>query len=93
MHAVRTYDGDAAPLRTLIESADTDEFTRDAGIETLAWLTASGVLDRADTVRHLGELLTTMQPRGSSYVWAGWQEAVARLGLGSRSLGTHAWNP
>ncbi len=22
-----------------------------------------------------------MQPRGPSYVWAGWQEAVARLGL------------
>jgi len=78
---VRTYDGDAAPLRTLIESADTDQFTRDAGIEALAWLTASGRLDRDNTVRYLGELLATMQPRGRSHVWAGWQGAVAGLGL------------
>jgi hypothetical protein len=77
----RTYDGDQAPLRDLIEAEEADEFSRDAAISTLAWLTASGRIDRNETASYLRDLHATLRPQGESWVWVGWQEAIARLGL------------
>jgi hypothetical protein len=55
---VRLFDGDPAPLRAIIESADTDEFVRHAAFEALAWLTAAGrILTRTTS------LLPTRPPR------------------------------
>jgi uncharacterized protein len=77
----RTYDGDPAPLRMLIEAADADEFARNASFAALSWLTATGRIDRDETARYLRDLHATLQPQDASWVWVGWQQAIARLGL------------
>ncbi len=77
----RTYDGDAAPLRAVIEAVTADEFTRDAALRSVAWLTAAGRLDRSATATYLRDLYMNLQPQATSYVWVGWQEAIALLGL------------
>jgi hypothetical protein len=78
---VRTYDGDPAPLRTLIEAPDANGPGRESAFVVLAWLTAAGRLDRDETVRYLRDLFTTLQPQGLSEAWVGWQNAIAHLGL------------
>ena len=78
---VRLFDGNPAPLRTLIEAADADEFVRSAAFEALAWLTAAGRLDREETAQYLRDLNTTLQPQAASWAWEGWQQAIADLGL------------
>jgi len=77
----RIYDGDPAPLRGLIESADADEFVRNAALGALAMLTASGRIDRDETAHYLRDLHATLQPQGENFVWVGWQQAIALLGL------------
>ena len=78
---VRVYDGDPEPLRRLIEAADADEFARDAALGTLAWLTAKGLIKREETAHYLRDLFTTLKPQAECYVWVGWQQAIALLGL------------
>jgi hypothetical protein len=77
----RVYDGDPAPLRSLIEDPSADEFIRDAALGALIWLTHTERLDRGDTEAYLRALYETMQPRDENYVWFGWQQAVAMLGF------------
>jgi hypothetical protein len=78
----RVYDGDPAPLLMLIETTNADEYARDAALETLAWLTAAGRIDQKETARYLRDLFTTLLPQSECYVWVGWQQAIALLGLG-----------
>ncbi len=78
----RLYDGDPAPLRILIEAAGADEYARAAALDSLAWLTATGSIDRNDTARYLRDLYMTLRPQDECYVWVGWQRAIAYLGLG-----------
>jgi hypothetical protein len=77
----RTFDGDTAPLRRLIEDEAADEFIRDAALDGLSWLTATGRIDRDETAQYLHELHTRLLPQDVNYVWVGWQQAIARLGL------------
>ncbi len=77
----RTFSGDLAPLRALIEAADADEFVRDAGFGALSWLTATGRVDHEETAAYLRALFDTMQPKAGNMAWDGWQEAIALLGL------------
>ena len=78
----RVYDGDQEPLRRLIESPGADQYARDAGIKALAWLTATSRIDRDETAQYLRELFTSLRPQATSFVWVGWQHAVACLALG-----------
>ena len=78
---VRTYDGDPAPLRTLIEAPDANDEGRETAFEVLAWLTAAGRIDRDETARYLHDLFKTLQPQGPSHAWIGWQSAIAHLSL------------
>ena len=57
-----------------------DEFVRDAGLDALAWLTAARQIDRDETARYLRDLYSILRPQ-DGYVWVGWQQAVAYLGL------------
>lgn len=77
----RVYDGDPAPLRMLIEAADADEYARDAGLRALAWLTATGRIDRPATADYLRDLFTALRPQATCFVWVGWQHAIALLAL------------
>ncbi len=81
MILTRIYDGDPAPLKALIEDAGADEFNRDVALDALAQLTAAGRIGRDETQAYLRELRTTLQPQDTSYVWMGWQRAIANLGL------------
>jgi hypothetical protein len=76
----RTYDGDPAPLRALIENADADEYVRAAALDALALLTLRGRIDRDETGRYLRALHATLQPQDTNFVWVSWQQAVALLG-------------
>ena len=78
---VRIYDGDLAQLQRLIEAENADGFIRDSALETLAWLTATGQLDRDETAGYLRVLYSTLKPQADSFAWVGWQQAVARLGV------------
>jgi len=77
----RVYDGDQAPLRTLIESEDVDEFVRDAALGAIVVLTASGRIGRDETAAYLRHLHATCQPQDQNWIWTGWQQAIARLCL------------
>jgi uncharacterized protein len=76
----RTYDGDPAPLRALIENADADEYVRAAALDALAVLTLRGRIDRDETGRYLRALHATLQPQDTNFVWVSWQQAVSLLG-------------
>jgi hypothetical protein len=65
----------------LIEAAHADEYARDAGLRALAWLTATGRIDRAETADYLRDLSTALQPQAMCFAWVGWQHAIALLGL------------
>jgi hypothetical protein len=75
------YDGDSAPLRTLIEATGANEFTRDAALNAFAWLTATGRIDREEAVAYFRDLHASLQPQAACYVWVSWLLAIANLGL------------
>jgi hypothetical protein len=77
----RVYDGELAPLQSLIEDTGADEFARDAAFNALAWLTATGQIDRDKTAGYLRDLHTRLQPQETNWIWVGWQQAIANLGL------------
>jgi len=70
-------------LKDAIECEEADEFARGICFDALAYLTAAGAIPREETERYLRRLYAFMRPQSHSFVWVGWQEAVARLGLES----------
>ncbi len=78
------FDGDPAPLYELIRDVQADEFARAAGCEALAIVTLRGALAREEAARFLRACYTQLRPQDPQqecYVWSGWQEAIAVLGL------------
>ena len=75
------FDGDPQPLYDVILDTDANEFARSAMLEALATVVCEGRLPRAEAARFLSECFTTLRPIQGSFVWSGWQEAVALLGL------------
>jgi hypothetical protein len=78
---ISTYDGDLKALEDVIEAEEADEYARAAALQALAYLTATGRIARDETEAYLRRLVETLQPRHESFVWVGWQAAVALLGL------------
>jgi hypothetical protein len=78
---IGTYDGDLEALKGVIETEEADEYARAGALEALAYLTATGRIARDETTAYLEGLYQTLQPQGESFVWVGWQSAVALLGL------------
>jgi len=75
------FDGDPGPIYDIIHDADADEFVRKRMFDTLVMLVFQGLLDRQDVARFLRAAFTELRPQGESYVWVGWQGAVAMLAL------------
>jgi Protein of unknown function (DUF1186)/SEC-C motif len=75
------FDGDPQPLYDIILDPDADEFVRAAMFETLAMVTLRGELDRGVAARFLRDAYNDLRPQRESYVWAGWESAIALLGL------------
>ena len=81
------FDGDPRPLYEAIEAEHADEFARSRMLEALAMVTLDGGLDRGAVATYLRDGFMTLKPHAPSFVWHGWQSAIALLGLGDlRSL-------
>jgi hypothetical protein len=75
------FDGDPQPLFDIILDPDAEEFIRSRMCEALAMVTLRGELDRDPTARFLRDGFNELRPQRLCFVWAGWQSAIAMLGL------------
>ncbi len=82
---ISTYDGDLETLKGVIEAAEAHVYVRAGALEVLAYLTARGHVAREEAQAYLLRLYDTLQPQHASFVWVGWQSAVALLGLEAMS--------
>jgi hypothetical protein len=75
------FDGDPQPLYDLILDQDADEFARSAVFDTLVTVVREGLLPRTQVEQFLVRCFSDLKPIETCFVWSGWQEAIALLGL------------
>jgi Protein of unknown function (DUF1186)/SEC-C motif len=75
------FDGDPDPLHLIIRDPEADEFVRAKMCQTIAMLTRRGELPRDATAAFLRDCFSQLEPQQDCYVWSGWLDAVAWLGL------------
>jgi hypothetical protein len=75
------FDGDPDPLYQIIRDPEADEFVRAKMCQAIAMLTRRGDLPRDATAAFLRDCFTQLEPQQDCYVWSGWIDAVAWLGL------------
>jgi len=75
------FDGDPDPLYQIVRDPEADEFVRAKMLQTIAMLTRRGELPREATTAFLRDCFSQLEPRQDCYVWSGWLDAVAWLGL------------
>jgi hypothetical protein len=75
------FDGDPDPLYEIIRDPEADEYVRAKMCQTIAMLTRRGELPREATAAFLRECHAQLEPQQDCYVWSGWLDAVAWLGL------------
>jgi len=73
------YDGDPAPLQSLIENPGNDEYVRSSGIETFRVLLESGQLTREEVLSYYRRLFQEKLERSDCYAWMALTSAVADL--------------
>jgi hypothetical protein len=75
------FDGDPDPLHEIIRDEGADEFVRSRMCHAIAMLTRRGDLPRPATADFLRDCYSQLNPPADCYVWQGWVDAVAWLGL------------
>jgi hypothetical protein len=75
------FDGDPQPLYEVILDPHADHFVRSRMCETLAMVVLRGELDRDLVGRFFRDAFMELRPQARSFVWQGWQSAIAMLGL------------
>jgi hypothetical protein len=76
------FDKDPAPLYDLILDPEADEFIRSRMFDVLAMVTLRGELPRSEMERFLRDFYSAFESSDDgSFVWVGWQSAIAALGL------------
>jgi hypothetical protein len=75
------FDGDPDPLYEIILDKDADEFIRSRMSHAVAMLTRRGELSRDEARRFLRDCSSQLQPQEDCFVWSGWLDAIAWLGL------------
>lgn len=80
------YNGDPRPLYDIILDPKADQFIRSRMCEALAMAVLAGELDREIAGRFLRDAFMELCPQGRSFVWNGWQSAVAMLGLSELTM-------
>jgi uncharacterized protein YecA (UPF0149 family) len=75
------FDGDPAPLYDVILDPNVDQFVRSRMLEAIAMATLHGEMPRAEAARFLRACFDEIDPQDESFVWNGWQSAIALLGL------------
>lgn len=78
---VAVFDGDPEPLYQIIRDPDADEYVRAKMLHTVAMLTRRGEQPRDATAAFLRDCFSQLEPTVDCYVWSGWLDAVAWLGL------------
>jgi uncharacterized protein len=77
---IKCFDGDAAPLRHVIESTDAESITRGEALLALAWLARDGRYPEQEFRDYLRGLSREMKPRETDYVWYNLVVVAAILG-------------
>jgi hypothetical protein len=80
------YEGDPRPLYDIILDPNADEFIRSRMCEALAMAVLAGELDRDVAGRFLRDAFMELCPQARSFVWNGWQNAIAMLGLSELTI-------
>ncbi len=75
------FDGEPEPLYQIIRDPEADEYVRSHMLHATAMLTRSGELPRDATAAFLRDCFSQLEPQKDCYVWSGWIDAVAWLGL------------
>ncbi len=75
------FDGDPDPLYQVIRDPEADEFVRAKMLQTIAIVTRRGELPRGAAAAFLRDCFSQLEPQQDCYVWQGWVDAVAWLGL------------
>lgn len=75
------FDGDPQPLYDIILDPEVDEFIRSRMCEAIAMVTLQGKLQRSVATRFLESCFEKLEPKTNCYVWCGWADAIAMLGL------------
>lgn len=74
-------DGDPQPLFDVVLDRHAGEFIRAAMCEALAIAVLAGTLERDQVARFLRDCFANLRPQATNYVWSGWLDAIAALGL------------
>ena len=83
---VAVFDGDPQPLYEIILDPDAEEFVRSRMCDAVAMIAAAGGIPREEAVRFLRDAFASLHPQTVNYVWSGWQDAIAMLGLAELKL-------
>jgi Protein of unknown function (DUF1186)/SEC-C motif len=75
------FDGDPDPLYQIVRDPEADEFVRAKMCQAIAILTRRGDLPRDAAAAFLRDCYSQLEPQKDCYVWSGWVDAVAWLGL------------
>lgn len=75
------FDGDPRPLQELVYAQAADEFVRSRMIDAISLLNLEGLLSREWTAQFLRECHSRLEPQDNCFVWYGWQQSIAWLGL------------
>ncbi len=79
---ISTYDGNAEPLKQVIESTTAEEFARASALEAMGYITRIGLIADDEMRAYLMHLRSDMRPRGESFIWTAWALTAANLGYG-----------
>jgi len=63
------FDGNTAPIKSVIENASVDEYVRGSALRSLSILVHEGVLARADVIAYFTELFRGKLEQEYSHVW------------------------
>jgi hypothetical protein len=75
------FDGDPDPLYDIIRDRNADEFARAKMCQTVAMVTRRGEVPRPTVATFLRDCYAELEPSENCYVWSGWLDAIAWLGL------------
>ena len=77
---IKCFDGDADPLRQVIESTAADSITRGEAMLALAWLARDGHYPEQEFREYLRQLFVSLRPRETDFIWYSVVVVAAILG-------------
>lgn len=75
------FDGDPQPLFDVVLDEKADRFVRYRMCRALWALALRGDIEKKRVATFLRDCFMHLHPQSMNYVWVGWMEAIARLGL------------